>query len=62
VVLVGPDAGRLALARQQLAAGHDRIALLVGDPGDPLVGSAAAVMAAELFGPDGVVMNVDHTA
>ncbi len=58
VVLVGPDAGRLAATRRRLLE-HRRVATMVGDPADSEVREAAAAMAAELFGAGGVVQAVD---
>lgn len=54
VVVVGAAPGSLAQVRERLGGGR-RVAILVGDSGDPAVMAAARAMADELFGPEGAV-------
>jgi hypothetical protein len=53
VVLCGPDGDALSRGQGSLRS-IGRVALLVGDPGEDAVVSAALAMAGELFGKDAV--------
>lgn len=50
VVLIGADASEVGDAVRDAVARGERVAAVVGEPGDPEVRAAVAEMVAELFG------------